>query len=37
MPLNENYEYIKTKIQQLKELNPSLREKTDDYVFSILC
>lgn len=37
MPSNENYEYIKTKIQQLKELNPSLREKTDDYVFSILC
>ena len=37
MPSNENYEYIKTKIQQLKESNPSLREKTDDYVFSILC
>ena len=37
MPSNDNYEYIKTKIQQLKESNPSLREKTDDYVFSILC
>lgn len=33
---NENYEYIKTKIGQLKEVYPSLRNKTDDYVFSIL-
>ena len=38
MPINnDNYDFIKTKIQQLKELNPSLRDKTDDYVFSILC
>ena len=34
---NESYDFIKEKIQQLKELNPFLRDKSDDYVFSILC
>lgn len=33
----DNYKYIETKIQQLKESYPSLRDKTDDYVFSVLC
>ena len=34
---NESYDFIKTKIEQLKDLNPFLRDKTDDYVFSVLC
>lgn len=34
---DEYYNYIKSKIQNLKELYPSLRNKTDDYVFSVLC
>lgn len=34
---DEYYNYIKSKIQNLKELYASLRNKTDDYVFSVLC
>lgn len=37
MAVNDNYNFIKNKIRQLKELYPSLRDKSDDYVFSILC
>ena len=37
MVVNDNYNFIKIKIQQLKELYPTLRDKSDDYVFSILC
>lgn len=38
MPKNsETYDFIKSKIEQLKGLYPSLREKRDDYVFSALC
>ncbi len=32
-----NYEFIMAKINQLKEKYPSLRTRTDDYVFSALC
>lgn len=31
-----NYSYIKSKINQMKEIDPDLRYKTDDYVFSVL-
>lgn len=35
MPTQDtSYEYIKTKISAYKETYPSLRDKTDDYVFS---
>ena len=33
----DNYEFIATKINALKEKHPSLRARTDDYVFSVLC
>ncbi|MBR1806712.1 MAG: AIPR family protein [Selenomonadaceae bacterium] len=33
----DNYEFIATKINALKEKYPSLRARTDDYVFSVLC
>lgn len=32
-----SYSDIKMKIEQLKELNPTLRSKSDDYNFSVLC
>lgn len=32
-----NYSDIKMKIEQLKELTPTLRSKSDDYNFSVLC
>lgn len=35
--VNECYESIKTKIDNLKSSYPSLREKSDDYAFSALC
>lgn len=35
--LDEKYIFIKTKIDQMKELNRSLRDKPDDYVFTALC
>ena len=31
-----DYEFIKNKIQAMKEMYPSLRDKTDAYVFSAL-
>ena len=31
------YEFITNKINELKEKYPSLRSRTDDYVFSVLC
>ena len=31
-----NYNYIKSKINQMKEIDPDLRYKIDDYVFSVL-
>ena len=37
MPTNDNYDFIKNKIQQMKENYPFLRGKSDDYVFSLLC
>ena len=37
MPTDESYEFIKNKIQSMKEAHPSLRSKADDYVFSALC
>ena len=37
MPADTSYEFIKNKIQSMKEANPSLRSKADDYVFSALC
>ena len=33
----DTYEFIIAKINQLKEKYPSLRARTDDYVFSVLC
>ena len=33
----DTYEFITAKINQLKEKYPSLRARTDDYVFSVLC
>ena len=33
----DTYEFITAKINQLKEKYPSLRARTDDYVFSALC
>ena len=33
----DTYEFIATKINALKEKYPSLRARTDDYVFSVLC
>lgn len=33
---NESYDFIKSKIDQYKSLYPSLREKSDDFVFSAL-
>ena len=33
----DTYEFITTKINALKEKHPSLRARTDDYVFSVLC
>ena len=33
---NGSYDFIREKIQQLKELHPVLRNKSDDYVFSVL-
>ena len=33
----ENYDFITTKINALKEKYPSLRARPDDYVFSVLC
>lgn len=35
--IDENYNFIKTKIQNLKDTYASLRNKSDDYVFSVLC
>ena len=32
-----SYEFIESKINQIKETYPSLRDKTNDYVFSVLC
>ena len=37
MPADVSYEFIKNKIQSMKEAHPSLRSKADDYVFSALC
>ncbi len=37
MPADVSYEFIKNKIQSMKEATPSLRSKADDYVFSALC
>ena len=37
MPADVSYEFIKSKIQSMKEAHPSLRSKADDYVFSALC
>ena len=37
MPADASYEFIKSKIQSMKEAHPSLRSKADDYVFSALC
>lgn len=38
MPVSNNvYKSIKLKINSLKQIYPSLRSKTDDYVFSALC
>lgn len=38
MPTNNStYEYIQSKINALKTTYPSLRTKTDDYIFSALC
>ena len=34
---NHCYEVIQGKIHSLKDLYPSLREKSDAYVFSALC
>ena len=31
------YDYIKEKINGMKAQYPSLRDKTDDYIFSALC
>lgn len=31
-----NYNYIKSKINQMKEIDPDLRYKIDDFVFSVL-
>ena len=37
MPANQSdYDFIKDKIHVMKETYPSLREKTDEYVFSAL-
>lgn len=37
MPANQSdYEFIKEKIHAMKETHPTLRDKTDDYVFSAL-
>jgi hypothetical protein len=37
MPTNDtSYDFIKNKIQSMKEAYPSLRSKSDDYVFSAL-
>ena len=33
----DSHEFITTKINALKEKYPSLRARTDDYVFSVLC
>lgn len=33
---NENYDFIKTKIDNMKETYHVLRDKSDDYVFSAL-
>lgn len=35
--VNTSYELIKSKIDALKSTYPSLRTKTDDYIFSALC
>jgi hypothetical protein len=37
MPASESYEIIQDKIAAMKRNYPSLREKSDDYVFTILC
>lgn len=38
MPLtSDSYEYIANKIKIMKDTYPSLRDKSDDYVFSALC
>lgn len=37
MPINSNYEFIKNKIDSMKTTYPTLRTKSDDYVFSALC
>ena len=37
MPADVSYDFIKNKIQSMKEAHPSLRSKADDYVFSALC
>lgn len=37
MPASEAYKYIKDKISSMKRDYPSLREKSDDYVFTALC
>ena len=37
MPADVSYDFIKNKIQSMKEAHPSLRSKADNYVFSALC
>ena len=34
---NKTYDYIVSKLKSMKEVYPSLRSRTDDYVFSALC
>ena len=34
---SKTYDYIVSKIKSMKEVYPSLRSRTDDYVFSALC
>lgn len=36
MPTQDSYEVIKTEIDKTKELYQTLRDKTDDYVFSVV-
>lgn len=37
MPIESSYDFIQEKIKAMKDAHPSLRNKTDDYVFSALC
>jgi hypothetical protein len=36
MPIENSYTFIKSKISSMKDAYPSLRSKTDDYIFSAL-